>query len=150
MFDEDPSQSQAKIGEVLDLKNADKATEAYCKAYEKRYKTRPILSPARSDQTILKDLTRSMGLAKVIELLEHYLTMDNEWFITKAHSLDVFKKDLNSVNSDLGLRKSKQPGSGLKMQMRFHCDKCGKAFQLVVPLNYNFDRRTLCGECQKS
>lgn len=140
----------SEIYEVEIKKAEDRMCEVYAEAYERRWRTKPVLSNNGSDQTILRDMIRQLGAPKVAELIRHYLEMDNEWFVKRYHPLETFKKEINAINADFGLLKSKQTiPKGLCLSVRFHCDKCMAEFLCVVPLAYNWERRTLCPSCSK-
>lgn len=136
--------------EVRQVKDQDRLVEVYVASYEKRYRIKPILSAV--DRTVLTDLNRGLGFARTKAIVEHYLKMDNEWFVTKAHDLDTLKKNLNVINADFGLRTSKPHHGKAVIVTTAYCDnpKCrtyGQRKIMEVPIDHNFDRRLLCNEC---
>lgn len=138
----------SEIYEVQQQRDADRALEVYYRAYEKRYRTKPILSNNQSDSTIIRDLARQVGGKRLCELLEHYLQMDNEWFAKKAHSIEVFRTEINVVNSDYGLRATKhKTPSGARILSAVACDKCGERIIISVPIGHNWDVLSRCRVC---
>lgn len=135
--------------EVRHQKDSDSIIEVYVEAYEKRYRVKPILAQNGVDRTVLSDLLRTLGLARLRAIIQHYLRMDNTWFVTKAHDLDTLKKNLNVVNSDLGIKQSKAPATtGLHIVTNLYCDNCQARYVATVAMNHNFDLRNLCKTCE--
>lgn len=128
-------------------KSEDRLTDLYIQAYEKRYGIKPVLANNGSDHTILKDLVRQLGFSTISKLVPHYLEMDNEWFVKKAHSLPVLKNEINVVNADYGMHASRAVSPSQKMLVSFPCDGCRKNTAFAVPLNYNWEHKTLCRAC---
>lgn len=133
---------------VETVKIGNRVLDAYRSSYFKRYKTEPILSQNGTDQTILKDMARSLGEQRTIDLLEHYLKMDNDWFVKKGHNLETFKREMNVVNSDMGLRASKSGNRSGNIKVFFSCDGCMVHSYIEVPFKYDWDQRTLCSNCR--
>lgn len=94
--------------EVELQKNTNKALDHYVVCYETKYGTKPL--PFNSfDTTAIKDVLRSLGLIKTINLLTVYFTLrgtgfskdgrEDDWFERRGHDLETFKKHLNYLNS---------------------------------------------------
>lgn len=87
-----------RLAEAESVKNAGELLELYIKSYEARYHIKPVLSTLGIEFSILKNLAGQMDLKTLSELVKHYLTMNNDWFLTKGHDLDTFKKQINVIN----------------------------------------------------
>lgn len=81
---------------------------SYCEAFKKRYTTNPIVDGRSSG--IAKRIVKSLGLPKAKALVESYLTMNDQWFITKGHDLQTFEGSLNKIEMHhMGLVNTNQP-----------------------------------------
>lgn len=75
--------------------NTQSFIKTYCILYKRKYFSNPPINGKASgiSQRIVKDL----GLPKALKLIETYLSMNDSWFITKAHDLATFETNLNKV-----------------------------------------------------
>ena len=67
----------------------------YCDAFKGRYGCNPMVWGKTAGQ--FKTLLKNMSAANLCELLTTYLQMNDQFFTTKRHSVDVFVTNLNSV-----------------------------------------------------
>lgn len=67
----------------------------YCESFKKRYTTNPVIDGKSTG--IAKRLIKSIGLSRAKTLVQSYLTMNDQWFITKAHDLQTFEGSLNKI-----------------------------------------------------
>jgi hypothetical protein len=67
----------------------------YCDVFKKRYGNYPTSSG--KDKGRLKSLVKELGLPRTQLLLHAYLQMNDQWFLTKRHPIDVFLNNLTSV-----------------------------------------------------
>lgn len=69
---------------------------AYCEAYKSRYGVYPIVQGASAGAA--KRLSQGpVPISQLVELVRVYLTMDDQWFLTKRHDLAIFEQNLNAV-----------------------------------------------------
>lgn len=71
------------------------AIQTYCDAWHARYSTSPIITGKAAGQ--IKQLVKDLGSAKAIDLINAYLDMPDQWFITKRHDIPTLITNLNSV-----------------------------------------------------
>lgn len=71
--------------------------DTYKKAFSQRYGAEPPLT--EKDTAQAKALTKSLGVERAKALIETYLSMNDEWFLTRGHDLHTFLNNLNLVNN---------------------------------------------------
>lgn len=136
--------------EVGSLIESSRVQEVYIESYKRRYGVNPIISTNGTDQTVFKDLARTIGVAKACQLVEHYFKMNNDWFVKKGHSVAVLKSELGVINGSLGDKpQQREAAQGLRMRVLVYCDNsgCDVKFERDVPMNHNFDSRNRCTKC---
>lgn len=69
----------------------------YCETYRSRYGTNPIIKP--QDGKALKTLGENLGGEKAKQLITSYLSMNNAWFVTKAHDITTMLQNLNQIQN---------------------------------------------------
>ena len=99
----------------------------YIGFYKKRYGVAPI-AMSFSDRSVLKDLVKEVGMTRSVELLEFYLESSGEqdWFVRKGHSLQVFRESIHILNALLGAGSKKRSSRGLMIKIWTTCknDRC--------------------------
>lgn len=70
---------------------------AYCDAWKSRYKAdrAPPIEPRHAKN--LKSILAQVGMDRAIKLVQAYLAMPDQWFVTKRHDLGTFLANLTSV-----------------------------------------------------
>lgn len=138
--------------EVGSLIESSRVQETYVDSYKRRYGVAPIISTNGTDQTVFKDLARSLGIAKACQLVEHYFKMNNDWFVKKGHSVAVLKSEIGVINGALGDKPQQQASlGGLRMRVFLYCDArgCDVKFTRDVAMNHNFEQSNRCTKCAK-
>lgn len=138
--------------EVKSLNESSRVQETYVECYKRRYGVNPIVSTNGTDQTVFKDLARSLGITKACQLVEHYFKMNNDWFVKKGHSVAVLKSEIGVINGALGDKPQQQQAlGGMKLRVLLYCDNlgCDVKFTRDVPMNHNFDQSNRCTKCAK-
>lgn len=70
---------------------------AYTDFWKARYQTSPPITGKQVG--ILKNLVKSLGRKKVLELLEAFFKMPDASFVQQSHSVEVFNFNLNRIQS---------------------------------------------------
>lgn len=136
--------------EVELLKESNDLVDYYSEIFEKRYRTKPILSNNGSDHTLMKDFVRQLGYAKTKEILDQYIKTNDAWFLTKSHSLSALKSNLNSINTAIATKPLRHAGL-IRIQTPFSCDKCFKHFNLICdPAIFDSGEKIYCDNCKTS
>jgi hypothetical protein len=68
---------------------------AYAKAYAHKYKTEPVRNSKTN--SICKRLVALVGLEKACLLSEHYLTINDQWYLKKGHSIELLINDYQKI-----------------------------------------------------
>jgi hypothetical protein len=94
----------------------------YIGFYKKRYGVAPI-AMSFSDRSVLKDLVKEVGMTRSVELLEFYLESSGEqdWFVRKGHSLQIFKDSIHILNALLGPGRKKGASRKLMIKIWTSC-----------------------------
>lgn len=92
---------------------------AYAEAFKERYKTNPPIGGKESG--MLKRLTAEFGADRMITLIWNFLQMNDQWFLTKQHSVDVFASNLNKivVKADTGVEMTKREIQNVEKNTEF-------------------------------
>lgn len=69
--------------------------KTYCDSWSERYGTNPPISGKVSGQ--IKQLVKDVGPLRASELIQAYIDMSDQWFITKRHDIATLISNLNSV-----------------------------------------------------
>jgi hypothetical protein len=69
--------------------------QIYCDAWNARYKSYPPISGKVAGQ--IKQLVKDLGASRASELIQTYLDMTDQWFLTKRHDITTLVTNLNSV-----------------------------------------------------
>ncbi len=75
----------------------------YCKLWKERYQDNPVIRGKTAGQ--LRSLVKDVGKNKALLLIEAYLRMPDQWFVTKRHDISTFEANLNSVTHFLATGK---------------------------------------------
>jgi hypothetical protein len=127
--------------EVTITRNAGLVQDAYEAAYKKRYNSSPFIET--EDLVVFVFLSKNFGLEQGKALVEHYLTMNDEWFMRQAHNPRTLRKDVNKVIADHGIKKSRNTQS-VDVAMRVWCDWCG-----ADTIASEADEFRLCTSCRQ-
>lgn len=87
---------------------------AYCEEFKARYGTNPAITAKAGNQ--IKNVVKSLGVNRSMELIRTFVWMNKSWFITKMHSVDAFVTSLNevAVAHDKGIIITKKQSSALE------------------------------------
>lgn len=122
----------------------------YTDAYEEVHKTKPVSINRGVDRTTIKDILRILGEERALEVVAHYVRMNDDWYVKKGHSLQVLKENLNVVNTSLS-KKVLPFGSGQSplLNSLTPCIKCDK-YQYVLCKAEDIERINdtfICDSC---
>jgi len=136
------------LHEVELTRQSQSLLDAYTKAYKARYSIDPVMRLDSSDQTILRDICRHTGNDRALDLVTHYLTMDNEFFLERGHNLETLKKCLSTVNASLGKAKQSRFHKACHILTYMYCDSCGAHTEVVIRPE-DMGNRFFCQECSQ-
>jgi len=71
----------------------------FIKAYEGRYKTRPVIDGRT--QGLVKQVLKAVPLERAKLLVQCYLQLEEPWFKTKAHDFVTFYENLTKISTSL-------------------------------------------------
>lgn len=71
----------------------------FCAAWKARYGSRPDL--LGKDRSLLKGLAKDLGAVRSTALIQHYLTMDNPWFVQQQHDVTTLHLRHRTVSADM-------------------------------------------------
>lgn len=135
------------LKEVEITRDAEAIREAYSEAFAARYHTPPFLE--FDDGPVFSFLSKNFGKERGKKIAQHYVRMQDEWFLKNAHSAQVLKKNAAKVIADLGVWEHyRTSGRGLVIRCEVACDECGRYFQWRGDPSKVGDRRE-CGGCKK-
>ena len=133
--------------EVEILRQCEQLLAIYRDAFKARYILEPVSRGDQSDQAIVKDLIRQVGRDKLETLILHYLTMSDEFFLSRGHDLHTLKKCLPSVNASMGTKLSHMPKGTHILLCDLSCDICGAQYQDKVTVK-DFSKPLVCHGCR--
>lgn len=144
---ENYKKTYGKIQAVVENQEQNFLVEVFASGWKAKHKGNYIFPVTNAHFTQMKDFRRQVGSCAA-QLIEHYFTMRDDWFIQQRHSLDCLLKNVNKVIASYSTNAHARESAG-KMSVPFHCDSCWEPFNLLVPITYNFDRPSRCPECEK-
>ena len=77
--------------------------EIYSKAYESRYRTKPIRNAMVNSQ--MKNIEKRLGNSLAANVLEFYLNHNAAWYIQQAHSVGAALRDAEKLATELNTGK---------------------------------------------
>lgn len=93
VFEEERKKRQPKAN--AQDSNALPVVQIYCDSWKARYGTFPPITGKVAGQ--IKGLVKDQGIPRAIELIQAYLDMPDQWFITRRHDIGTLINNLNSV-----------------------------------------------------
>lgn len=130
-----PAEVQITVG-------SNQIQDAYVAAFKKRYGIEPFIET--DDLTTFSFLCKNFGLEEGKRTVEHYLTMNDQWFVTKAHDVRSIRGNLNKIRAGMG--HPKQHGE-IRMNIPLTCDKCHQPFLWLGTAEQLDKEPRLCKEC---
>lgn len=144
---ENYKKTYGKINAAQEQQEQNLLVDVFASGWKAKHKGNYIFPVTNSHFQQMRDFRKAAG-TNAAQLIEHYFTMRDEWFIKQRHSLDCLCKNLNLVNASYSSQAHAREHAG-GMHVPFHCDSCWKPFELLAPITYNFDRPTRCPDCEK-
>lgn len=99
-----------KLKAVEELKGVEDCLEEYRHSFSLRYHGRPFISP--EGKNVVRSLVRELGAPLVKRALEHYVTMNDDWFLKTRHTLESLDKNANTVLASLYAKETKERSVG--------------------------------------
>lgn len=130
-----------------EIEHSNYLLEVYCALFNKKYNTKPVFEDSNPQFDQIKTF-KKMGAERSAAILEHYFSIEDQWFINNAYSIPCLVKNFNRVSASLG-SKSSTMGKVKGMDVRIYCDHCDVSFLKTVKENHNFDDLALCPPCFK-
>lgn len=137
------------IGEAEILSNADRAVSVYREAYVKRYGVTPIDCPPASNQSKCKRFIGDLGLKRTISLLEHFLTMPDDWK-KGGHSLSSFSYRIHEVQASYANKYVTRKHKGdvnLKECLTPSCESPVTGAKTSIGASEGYLEEGYCGSC---
>ena len=131
-------QREIDIPSVQELKQSSHLADLYSKKFKERYGTEPVFPLDNAHLTTFKDIQKIAG-KKAPQLIEHYLGMNDEWFIKQGHSTECLKKSITQVNASYGTKARSTNHGKIVIKTEVTCDKCFKHYQLEIEPKHLFD-----------
>lgn len=69
----------------------------YCECYKAKFNSNPVINGKSAG--IAKRLVKDLGIGKAKTLIEKYLQMHDQWFITRHYDLTTFEANLNKIET---------------------------------------------------
>lgn len=116
------------------------AVEFYEQLYQKKHHCKPTY-PNDAGKIKLRQLMRSLGAARVNELLEHFFKMTDPYFSKRGHSLEVFHYEIAAITASRGSVSRKEENSkassDLRMSWRTWCKNtnCKEEWNIIGTLD---------------
>lgn len=136
---------------VSEQRSSQKVQDAYERAYEERYGTKPLFEE-QLDRDVFPWLVKKVGEERAILMVRFYLLMggDNGWFLKNAHSLSVLRKNANVVSVQTAL-KTRNSFSNKHFGVWFigHCDSCNEEKKITCPKEKVVGFSHHCDDCKR-
>lgn len=97
------------VYEVEMIKNSNLLIEKYSALFADRYGARPHIT--EKDMEVMRWVVQAFKFSRAMELIQHYLKMDTDWFVQNSHAIYYFKRNINQVIADLGQKKKTSTAS---------------------------------------
>ena len=145
MNEDDLKAPYRKLQAVEDQIELNWILEVYTGYFKQKFKGMPIFPVDNIQFKWAKDLKKLCGM-KAAEIIEHYFSMKDEWFIKQAYSLECLVKNINKVNASFS-QNSHLRQSHNQITIAVFCDACWKEFPLTVSINHDFNHPHKCPDC---
>lgn len=136
-----------RMKSLEDKSEQDYLLKVYENSYQAKYKTRYIPALGHVDRTIIADIKRMIP-DKAAQVIEHYFKLNDKYFVEMRHSLEVLKRNLNKVFSELERQEHRPKFANVGLWTWEVCDKCRKSFK--AKLDTSVDIQTICEQCLKN
>lgn len=131
--------------EVEITRTADQLSTEFMKAWRKRYGTNPHIE--LEDLPVFSFLAKNFGLDKGTQIIEGYVSSNDEWFIKQAHSPSALRKNINRVLAEYGQGVRRGAPNSTQISTPLTCDKCYSKFVWAGDPE-RLDRLRLCDKCK--
>lgn len=128
--------------EVQIVVGSNQIQDAYMAAFNKRYGVDPFVET--DDLTTFSFLSKNFGMERGREIVTHYLTMNDQWFLTKAHDVRSIRGNINKILAGLGKPTANEQ---IRMAIKLTCDSCFKPFKWTGSTDELNNKPRLCSEC---
>ena len=122
MNEDDLKAPYRKLQAVEDQIELNWILEVYTGYFKQKFKGMPIFPVDNIQFKWAKDLKKLCGM-KAAEIIEHYFSMKDEWFIKQAYSLECLVKNINKVNASFS-QNSHLRQSHNQITVPVFCDAC--------------------------
>lgn len=139
-------QPYRRLQATEDLHEQNYLMKLYANCYKALYKSNYIPALGHVDRTTIADIKR-MAPDKAAQIIEHYFKMKDKYFVEMRHSLEVLKRNLNKVFSELERQEHRPKFANVGLWSWEVCDRCKKSFK--TNLDTTAEIATICEHCLK-
>jgi hypothetical protein len=124
-----PKLKNVRPVQSLDDKSVQELFDYYRMRWEKEHKGALVIRSMGEAYAHLRDVLRACQGDKlmVLSMLNNYFSKPNAYYKKMAHSLELFKRDVQQLASDVATAKASDTAS-LRVQIWTHCPWCENGF----------------------
>ena len=114
-----------QIDAVKEYQEGSFLLDYYEACYLQRYKTKPVWTMSNNAQFVFCEAKRLLGMERAKLCINQYFKMSggNDWYTKKGHSVDVFLKEINVINSSIRTNVVEHDSFAMNVRVLFICEE---------------------------